>query len=297
MIESCSQYADKEYGCRYTFSVTLSVAASQKRAQITKNLPSITSANGEEYLTKNITFFLDGEKINELLISSTLRGSEATTTSISGYSTGYIMEEARKNTVYEMEKLQTILYTGKLPVQLEIVDFSEVSPTLGQEFINNSVLVAILSLFVVSSLIYLRYKKFQIAFPVILTMTSEIIITLGFAALVKWNMDLPSIAGIIVSTGTGVDDQIVITDEVMRGEAVEDKKREYGMNITKRIKNAFFMVVGSFSVTLVAMLPLYFAGAGQLRGCAFTTIVGISIGVFLTRPAFADLIKELLSDK
>lgn len=295
MIESCSQYTETEYGCRYRFSVTLSIEASQKRAQQTKNLPSITSPNGEEYLTKNITFMLDGEKISELLISSELRGSEATTTSISGYATGFTMEEARKNTVFEMEKLQTILYTGKLPVQLEIVDFSEVSPKLGQEFLNNSFLVAVTSLFVVSFLLYLRFRKLEVALPVIITMTSEIVLTLGFAAITKWNLDLASIAGIIVSTGTGVDDQIVITDEVMRGEKVD--RKEHGMNIGKRIKNAFFMVFGAFSVTFVSMLPLYVAGAGQLKGFAFTTIVGISIGVFLTRPAFADLIKELLSDK
>ena len=45
---------------------------------------------------------------------------------------------------------------------------------------------------------------------------NEIIILLGFAALVGWNLDLAAIAGIIIAAGTGVDDQIVITDETLK---------------------------------------------------------------------------------
>lgn len=297
MIESCGQYADNEYGCRYRFSVTTSVEAAQKRAELTRNLPVYTSNDGESYLSQNITFYLDDEKINELLISSDLKGSDATTTSISGFGTGFTMDEARKNTVFEMEKLQTILYTGKLPVQLDIVDFAEVSPKLGKEFLDNSFLVGFISLFVVSLLIYLRFRRLEVALPVIITMSSELLITLGFAAITKWNLDLASIAGIIVAIGTGVDDQIVITDEVLKGNKAGERGSTSTTSIARRIKSAFFMVFGAFSVTFVSMIPLYVAGAGQLKGFAFTTIVGISIGVLLTRPAFADLIKELLSNK
>jgi preprotein translocase subunit SecD len=37
------------------------------------------------------------------------------------------------------------------------------------------------------------------------------------------------------------------------------------------------------------------AGAGLLKGFAITTIIGISVGVFITRPAFGDMIK-MMSD-
>ena len=41
------------------------------------------------------------------------------------------------------------------------------------------------------------------------------------------------------------------------------------------------------------MIPLWNAGAGLIRGFAVTTIVGVTIGVFLTRPAFAVVIEKL----
>ena len=42
------------------------------------------------------------------------------------------------------------------------------------------------------------------------------------------------------------------------------------------------------------MLPLWSAAAGLLRGFALTTILGISIGVLVTRPAFASMLEKLM---
>ena len=61
-----------------------------------------------------------------------------------------------------------------------------------------------------------------------------------------------------------------------------------------KIKNAFFIVMASYFTLVVAMIPLMFAGAGLLKGFAITTILGVSIGVFITRPAFAVIAEHLL---
>ena len=44
------------------------------------------------------------------------------------------------------------------------------------------------------------------------------------------------------------------------------------------------------------MLPLFWAGAGILKGFALTTIIGVSIGVLITRPAIAEIIKLILKE-
>jgi len=41
---------------------------------------------------------------------------------------------------------------------------------------------------------------------------------------------------------------------------------------------------------------LLMAGAGLLKGFALTTIIGTSIGVFISRPAYAKTIEVLLKD-
>ena len=133
----------------------------------------------------------------------------------------------------------------------------------------------------------------KIALPMLFIMVSEIVITLGLVSLLgeffEWRLDIVGIAGLIAAVGTGVDDQIVIADEVLRG---ADKV----YNWKQRIKRAFFIIFAAFATTLVAMLPLISAGAGLIRGFALTTIFGITIGVFITRPAFASMIESLLGE-
>jgi preprotein translocase subunit SecD len=117
----------------------------------------------------------------------------------------------------------------------------------------------------------------------------EILSTLGVASLVGVTLDLSAIAGLLASVGTSLDDQIIITDEVLSGEEKEK-------SIKRRIKNAFFVVVSAFTATFVSMVPLAFAGAGILKGFAITTMIGITIGVLITRPAYARICELLFKD-
>ena len=43
------------------------------------------------------------------------------------------------------------------------------------------------------------------------------------------------------------------------------------------------------------MFPLFGAGAGLIRGFAITTILGVTIGVFITRPAYAAILERWLN--
>ena len=64
----------------------------------------------------------------------------------------------------------------------------------------------------------------------------------------------------------------------------------------ERIKNAFFVILSAFALTVVAMLPLFWAGAGMLKGFALTTIIGVSVGILITRPAFSEIVKLIVKD-
>ena len=57
------------------------------------------------------------------------------------------------------------------------------------------------------------------------------------------------------------------------------------------MKNAFFIIFGSYFTVCAAMFPLIFAGAGLLKGFAFTTIVGVTVGVLISRPAYAAIVE------
>jgi preprotein translocase subunit SecD len=125
--------------------------------------------------------------------------------------------------------------------------------------------------------------------PVLITMASELLLILGFAAAAGWNLDLLSIAGIIIVIGTGADQLIIITDETL-------KKSVQQLNWLQKVKRAFGIILIAGFTNIFAMIPLMTAGAGILKGFALTTIVGICIGIFIARPAFGAMIETLLKD-
>ncbi len=265
----------------------MSPEAAQRQADLTKPLQR-TRENGNCYLSESLALYLDDIEVDSLRIGCELQGRATTQIQISGSEAGRTQEEAAANTLQDMKKLQTVLLTGSLPTKLNVVKMDRVSPTLGQEFLDNILLVGLLVIIAVVTVVFARYRKMKIVVPMVLTLLAEIVLILGFAALVGWNLDLAAIAGIIIVVGTGVDHLIVITDETIRGEEIKDWK--------KRIKQAMFIVMGAYLTTLSGMLPLYWAGAGLLKGFALTTIAGISFGVLLARPAFAAVIEILLKE-
>ncbi len=273
--------------CNFQFVIFLSEEAAQRHADITDNL----SINGS-YLSKQLDFFIDEQPTKSLNIGASLKGNVATQISISGSGSGATRQEAIKSAKAEMKQLQTILITGSLPYKLEIVKIDKISPNLGDQFIKQILIAGIFAIIAVSLLVFIRYRKIKVSFALVTVSLCEVLIILGVASLVGWNLDLPSIAGIIAAIGTGIDSQLIILDEAR-------DKRE---SIAQRIKKALFIIATAFTTTFVAMIPLTgflgfmgigAASAGLLKGFAVTTLIGITTGVLISRPAFADIARQM----
>lgn len=282
VIEACQQSSDGTYFCNFRFSIFLSEDAAKRHAEITNKLDVNTTSQGN-YLSKKLDLFLDDKPVDSLLISENLKGSVTTQVSITGSGTGATENEALENAKASMAKLQTVLITGSLPYKLKISKLDTISPSLGNEFVNSIFLAGLSALIVVSLVVFVRYRKFKISLALLATSLSEIVIILGIASFIRWNLDLPSIAGILATIGTGLDQQIIILDE--------SKDKHY--NLLQRLKRAFAIIMGAYFTVLVAMIPLYWAAAGFFKGFAITTIIGITAGVLITRPAFSDMIKRI----
>ena len=288
-IVDCNPTEDQSYFCRFEFEITLSSEAAKRHARVTDELSINITESGSRVLSKTIDFYLDGTQVDSLQVAADLKGQEATRIVISGPGRGQDQSEAIQDAIKSRDKLQTVLITGSLPTELEIVKLDSISPSLGEAFLKNAMFVGLLAILAVFIVILIRFRSFKIAIPMLITVASEVYIILGLAALFRYNLDLAAIAGIIASVGTGVDDQIVITDEV------RSQEHTY-TNWKQRIKKAFFIIMIAYATTVAAMLPLLKAGAGLLTGFALVTIAGVTIGVLITRPAFASIIKILLEE-
>ncbi|MFH0970496.1 MAG: hypothetical protein V1776_03485 [Candidatus Diapherotrites archaeon] len=194
-----------------------------------------------------------------------------------------------------LDDLRILLKSGALPIPIISINKQTVSAELGGQFLSNVWLMGLLALIVVSLIVFIRYRELKLVAPLLVVGLSEVVMILGFAALVKWNLDLASMAGILAAVGTGVDSEVIMTDEILRQEKDAHESDEKGL--AARAKRAFFIVSASASTGIAAMLPLVILGSGigKLTGFALTTIAGVLLGVLISRPAFQEIIKLILN--
>ncbi len=195
-------------------------------------------------------------------------------------------DEAAKT---EATALQVHLRAGALPVNVVLVGSGHVDAGLGAQFKIAALITGLISLVAVAAVVFFRYRRPEILVPMVGTSTSEVIMLLGVAALIGWQLDLASIAGIIAAIGTGIDHLVIITDEVLYEGKLPPTKV-----FKSRIGKAFTIILGAASTNIIALSPLVVMGFGSLKGFAITTIIGVFIGVIFARPVYGVVIKELL---
>ena len=270
-------------GTQWTVPFTVSVEGAERFAEIAKGQAGTP-----------VEMYLDDQLITSPVLDEGLANGQASTdVSITGTA------ETKEDAENEAKSIQTLLKSGALPVKVEIVGVSSVSAELGDQFKNGALIAGVLALLVIAAIIIIRYRRPILVVPIMLTSLAELVLILGTAAVIQWNIDLAAIAGVLAAIGTGVDDQIIITDEVLKG--FKEKKRMAGLRT--RINNAFFIIFAAAGTLIAAMLPLAYigfsrgaTGIGVLSGFAFTTVLGVLIGIFITRPVYAKFI-EMVLDK
>ncbi len=233
----------------------------------------------------NLDMILDGKVVYSAPLSTDLAAelqSRATSNLLASTGVG---EEGRE----QAKLLEIHLRNGALPVGVTIAGSGSVSPELGDQFKFWSVLAGVFALLAVAVSVFLRYREPGIVFPMVLINGSEIIILLAFTTFFM-QLDLATIAGLIAVLGTGIDQLVIITDEILH----EGKVPSPNLYL-KRLKRALGIIVASAGTVLIAMLPLAVMDLSTLRGFAIITILGVLVGVLVTRPAYGRIIMSILS--
>ncbi|MFC7008198.1 preprotein translocase subunit SecD [Halalkalicoccus salilacus] len=192
----------------------------------------------------------------------------------------------------DVRTLRVNLLAGATPAPLDVEAGTQyyLEPSLAEDFKLYSLVTGLISVVAVAGVVAVRYGRPRVAVPMILTAGTEVFLLLGFAAAVGYPLDLAAIAGFIAVVGTGVDDLIIIADEILQEGDVST-----GRVFESRFRKAFWVIGAAAATTIVAMSPLAFMSLGDLTGFALFTIVGVLIGVLVTRPAYGDILRVLLT--
>jgi len=218
-----------------------------------------------------------------------LRKETITQYSITGSAQGADAKELKENAAREVRELKSVLAGGRLPVSATVGSYYNVAPSLGSQFLTYSLYAIGLALLLVAAIITLRYRRLELIAPIVATNVIEILVLLALVGTIG-TLDLAAMAGIIALIGTGVDNQIVITDELLKkhGEDVSQKRK---------LKDAFFIVFTTAGVALASMLPLLMSGIVEVMGFALATILGVLLGVLISRPAYGVIVEETIFEK
>ncbi|HJJ48979.1 MAG TPA: preprotein translocase subunit SecD [Methanocorpusculum sp.] len=234
-----------------------------------------------------LQMYLDGEMVYSAPLSSDLAVSLSKTPIYSLMASTGTGDEGKE----KAESLEIHLRAGALPVQVQIAGSGSTSAALGEYFKVICVIAALAALAAVAVMVYIRYREPSIVLPMVLTNISEIVILLGIAVFIQ-QLDLAAIAALIAVLGTGVDQLVIITDEVMHEGRVPS-----AVLYLKRLKRALVIIITSAATVIIAMFPLIIMDLSTLKGFAIVNILGILIGVIITRPAYGKIVMEIMATR
>ncbi len=190
-------------------------------------------------------------------------------------------------TAQEAKDLANVLKYGALPVTLEPVDITSVSPTVGNDQLRAGILAGLIGLALVVLYLLLYYRMLGIIAALSLVVAAIItyltLVVMGKA--IGLTLTLAGVAGAIVAIGITADSFIVyferIRDEIREGRSLRQACDTGWIRARRTLLAADF-------VSLLAAIVLYFLSVGSVRGFAFvlglTTVIDVLVAFWFTHP-------------
>jgi preprotein translocase subunit SecF len=153
-----------------------------------------------------------------------------------------------------------------------------VGPAVGRELRSRGLWATVLSL--VGILAYIGFR-FQFSFGVgaVVATIHDLLVTLAFLAIFRYDMSLNVIAAILTMTGYSTNDTIVIFDRVR--ENLRGMRRDsLDTVINASVNQTLGRTIITAGTALLTALALFFFGGDVLHGFAFTMVVGIITGTY-----------------
>ena len=172
-------------------------------------------------------------------------------------------------------ELADLINAGQIPFSLKQVELRSVGPQLGADAMRTSLIAGAIGsvLVMLFMLIVYRIPGLVASIALCFYMVIEALIF----SLVRVNLSLPGIAGIILSIGMAVDANVIIfervKEELKNGKTVKSA-------IDSGFKRAFTAILDSNITTLIACAVLFFLGTGTIVGFATTLGIGVIVSMF-----------------
>jgi preprotein translocase subunit SecD len=220
------------------------------------------------YTTDNVgnqfAIVLDGTVISAPVIQSAITGGKG---QITGGGTGFKAAEANN--------LITVLRYGSLPFPVQEVSTETIAPTLGEYFLRQGVLAAIVGIGLVFVLMLVHYRLPGLVAGLALIFYT--VLVLAIFRFIPVTLTLAGIAGFVLSIGMAVDANILIFErlkEELRAGKSLPAATEAGFN------RAWNSILDSNVSSLITAGILFWFGSSTIRGFALVLMIGVLCSMF-----------------
>jgi protein-export membrane protein SecD len=175
----------------------------------------------------------------------------------------------------EARQLETVLNTGALPVNMEVISQTTVGPTLGLSSLRSGLFAALVGFGLVLLLLIAIYRALGLVAALALLIYAFLL--WGLIAIIPITVTLPGIAGIVLSVGVAADANVVIferiKEEVRRGKSSRSA-------IQAGYDKGFRAILDGNVTTLITAFILFALSSGSVRGFAVLLALGVVLSMF-----------------
>ena len=215
----------------------------------------------QENVGKPFAIILDGKVISAPNINEPILGG-------SGIISG-------SYTTASANELAILLRSGKLPVELKVVEERTVGPDLGADSIRAGAIAAIVAVIAVSLLMIATYGRFGVYSVVALFI--NIVMILGIMSVGGFTLTLPGIAGLVLTIGAAVDANVLINERIR-----EEQRKGRGViaSVEVGFRDATRTIWDANSLNIIVAIIMFIFGSGPIKGFAVVLSIGIATSVF-----------------
>jgi SecD/SecF fusion protein len=197
----------------------------------------------------------------------------------------------------DLEKFKNSDATGT-----HIISSNQVGPAVADDIRNSSFKAGLWALVLIFLYLLIRFNKWQFSLGAILALAHDVIITLGFFALLhglvpfSLEIDQAIIACILTVIGLSVNDTVIVFDrirEFVRQYAGKPKEEVFDLAINSTLSRT---LITSGTIALVSFL-LWIFGGSATKGFSFGMFIGIVIGTYSSVYVASALVVDLTKEK
>lgn len=172
------------------------------------------------------------------------------------------------------------------PYNFEYRKIDFVGPQVGNQMINAGIMAMLLSFGSIMLYVWVRFE-WQFGIGVLVALVHDVVLSLGFMSITKYDFNLSTIAAILTIIGYSVNDSVVIYDRI-RDNLRKFSRKTVDEIINSSINETLSRTTITALTTLLANLALIILGGEAIRSFSILVFFGIFVGtcssIFISAP-------------